>query len=109
MDSREIWEIVIGIGLLISVYILTRHFHAWRMARVYKAIVRDLQQKGALDSSSAVALPYSQPNLFRMGTRDYLPKMLQYMTANGMVGMTEDGRYYLLRSGATSQDLQGRS
>jgi len=96
MDSRETWEIIIGVCVLIGVYILTRRYHAWRMARAYTAIVKDLEQKGALDPSSAVALPYARQNLFRMGMRDYLPKVLQYMIVDNVVGVTADDRHYLM-------------
>jgi len=97
MSSSETWEIVIGVCALIGVYILTRRYHACRMARAYNVIVKDLEQKEAMDPSSAVDLPYSRQNIFRIGARDYLPKMLQQMTAHSIVGMTADGKYYLLR------------
>jgi hypothetical protein len=95
LNGSETWEIIIGVCVLIAVYILTRRYHAWRMARAYNVILKDLEQKEAVDPSSAVGLPYSRQNLFRMGTRDYLPKMLQQMTAHGMVSVTADGRYYV--------------
>ena len=98
LNMSETGQIVIGLCVLIAVYILTRRYHAWRMARAYNVIIRDLEQKEALDPSSAVDLPYARQNIFRMGTRDYLPKMLQYMTAHNIVGVTPDGRYYLLQS-----------
>jgi hypothetical protein len=86
LNGSETWEIIIGLCVLIAVYILTRRYHAWRMARAYNVIIKDL-----------VELPYARQNLFRMGTRDYLPKMLQYMTAHDMVRVTADGRYYVSR------------
>jgi len=107
LDSSETWEIIIGVGVLIGVYILTRRYHAWRMARAYKAIVKDLERKEAMNASSAVELSYSRQNLFRMGTRDYLPKMLQYMTAQNIVGVTADGRYYLSHPRGSGDRPQG--
>jgi hypothetical protein len=95
VNISETGQIVIGVCLLIGVYILTRRFHAWRMARVYTLIVKDLEEKGAVDPSSAVELPYAQRNMFRIGTRDYRPKVLEYMTLNNVVAVTADGRYYL--------------
>ena len=95
MNISETGQIIIGIGVLIVVYILTRRYHAWRMARVYKFIIRDLEEKAAVDPSSAVDLPYSRKDMFRIGTRDYRPKVLQYMTLNNIVGMTANGKYYL--------------
>jgi len=99
LNISETGQIIIGICVLIIVYILTRRYHAWRMARVYTFIIKDLEQKEAIDPSSAVDLPYSRKNMFRIGTRDYRPKVLQFMTLNGIVGVTTDGKYYLLRRG----------
>jgi len=105
MNISEAGEIAICLVLLVAVYILTRHYHAWRMARAYNVILKDLEKKGAVDPSSAVDLPYSRQNIFRIGTRDFLPKMLQYMAANNIVGMTSDGRYYMLRKDASLKNL----
>lgn len=98
----ETGQIVIGVCVLVAVYILTRRYHAWRMARAFNGIIRDLEQKEAVNPSSALDLPYARPNMFRFGTRDYRPKVLQYMTAHNIVGVTGDGRYYLLNREAGS-------
>ena len=95
MNISETGQIVIGACALIVVYILTRRYHAWRMSRVYAAIIKDLEQKEAVDPSSAVELPYARRNMFRIGTRDYRPKVLEYMTLSNVVGVTESGKYYL--------------
>jgi len=95
VNISETGQIIIGICVLIGVYILTRRYHAWRMARVYALIIKDLEQREAVDPSTAVELPYSRRNMFRIGTRDYRPKVLEYMTINNIVGMTADGKYYL--------------
>ncbi|MCF8146850.1 MAG: hypothetical protein K9N21_23330 [Deltaproteobacteria bacterium] len=99
MDNSETWEIIIGVCVLIGVYVLTRRYHAWRMARAYKVIIKDLEQKEAVNPFSAVELPYSRQKIVRIGTRDYRPKMLQYMTGRNIVGVTADGRYYLSHPG----------
>jgi hypothetical protein len=101
----ETGKLIICICVLIAVYILSRRYHAWRMARAYRFIIKDLEQREAVDPSSAVNLPYSRQNIFRMGTRDYLPKMLQYMAVNNIVGVTADGRYYVFKRKA---DLEMR-
>ena len=105
MNISETGQIIIGVCVLIVVYILTRRYHAWRMARVYTLIIKDLEQKGAIDPSSAVDLPYSRKNMFRIGTRDYRPKVLEFMTLNNIVGVTANGRYYLLNRKAGSEIL----
>ena len=88
-------QIVVGIVVLIGVYMLTRQFHAWQMRRAYLKVLNDLKQKEAFDPSSAVDLPYARTRIFRVGTRDYRPKAVQYMTQTGVVVMTDNGRYYL--------------
>ncbi len=93
---------MIGFCALAAAFILTRHYHAWRMAKAYQRIVRDLTERGAVDFSSAVQLPYARQSIFRMGLRDYLPKTLAYMAANNVVGTTPDGRYYLLGKGESA-------
>jgi len=105
MNMSEAGKIIIGICALVAVYILTRQYHAWQMARAFKRIIRDLKEKGAMDASSAVDLPYARQNIFRMGLRDYTPKTLQYMTDHNIVGVTPDGRYYLSGSGVGFKNL----
>ncbi|HDZ90813.1 MAG: hypothetical protein JRJ09_15155 [Deltaproteobacteria bacterium] len=94
----ETTQIVVGVIVLIVVYILTRQFHAWQMRRAYTTVLKDLRQKEAFDPSSAVELPYAKVRIFRVGTRDYRPKAVQYMTETGVAAMTDDGRYYLTGS-----------
>lgn len=92
---NETPQIIIGIGVLIGVYLLTRRFHAWRLQRAYLFIIRDLKKKGAFEMQSAVNLPYAKVQLFRIGTRDYRPRALQHLTMHGIVLETDNGRYYL--------------
>ncbi len=98
MNLSETGQIVIGVGVLIVVYVLTRRYHAWRMAQTYTRIMKDLEQKEAVDPASAVDLPYARPSLFRVGLRDYRPKALAFMTLNNIVGVTPNGRYYLKKT-----------
>lgn len=91
----ETGRIILAICILILVYILTRKVHAWRIKRAFVRIVKDLEQEGALDPSSAIQLPYAKKFMFRFGTRDYRPKALEYLIVSNIVGMTESGKYYL--------------
>ena len=91
----EIGRIIFAICILIVVYILTRKFHAWKMRQTYIFIVKDLEQKGAVDPSSAIELPYAKKAIFRIGIRDYRPKAIEYMVVSNIIGMTDSGRYYL--------------
>ncbi len=89
-------QIAIGVCLLILAFSLSRIIVAWQLKRAARFIVKDLQTKKALDPDSAVELPYSKTQIFRLGIRDYRPKVLEYMVAQGGVGITEDNRYYLI-------------
>jgi len=91
----ETSRIILGICILILVYVLTRRAHAWRIRRAYIFIIKDLEQKGALDDSSAVELPYAKKSVFRGGMRDYRPKALEYLVLSNIVGMVDSGKYYL--------------
>jgi hypothetical protein len=93
---NETTEIIVGIGVLVAVYILTRHFHSWRYSRAYVFVINDLKKRGALNPASAVELPYAKKSMLRMGTRDYRPKALEHLAMKQIIGMTAIGRYYLV-------------
>lgn len=98
-------QIIVGVILLIGVYLLTRKFHAWQMRRAYTTVLKDLEQREAFDPSSAVELPYTKVGIFRMGTRDYRPKAVQYMIQTGVAVMTADGKYYLREGKSETRNL----
>ncbi len=93
---NETTEIVVGVCILAAVYILTRHYHSWRFSRTYFSIINDLKKRGALNSATAVELPYAKKSLLRIGARDYRPKALEHLAMKQIVGMTDSGRYYLM-------------
>ena len=93
---NETVEIIVGVGVLVAVYILTRHFHSWRFSRTYVSIMNDLKKKGAVNPASAVELPYAKKSMLRIGTRDYRPKALEHLAMKQIIGMTDSGRYYLI-------------
>jgi hypothetical protein len=93
---NETTEIIVGIGVLVAVYILTRHFHSWRYSRAYVFIMDDLKKREAVNPASAVDLPYASKSLFRMGSRDYRPKALEHLAIKQIIGITAAGRYYLI-------------
>lgn len=95
LNMSETIRTILAICILIIVYILTRRVHGWRIKRAYTVIIKDLEQKGALDSTSAVVLPYAKKGLFRVGVRDYRPKALEYLILGNIVGVTDSGKHYL--------------
>lgn len=81
---------------MVGVFVLTRFIISWKFRRVSMAIIRELEEREARDPLSAAELPYSKPNLLRIGLRDYHSKALEYMVAEGVVARTQAGKYYLL-------------
>lgn len=94
-NMSETNQIIIGICILIVVVMLSRKFHAWKIKRAYFSIVRDIKAKSAFDPKSAVDLPYARNPMFRVGLRDHRPIALEHLVQDNIVGVTEDGRYYL--------------
>ena len=91
----ETAEFIIAFCILIGVIALTRKFHAWKTQRAYHFIVQDLKTKGAYDPESAIELPYAKRNILRMGIRDHRPTAIDHLVLENIVGISEDGKYYL--------------
>jgi hypothetical protein len=91
----ETTELILGIAALILVITLTRRYHAWRFKRAFSFIIDDLKQKGAYSAPSAVALPYTEKNILKMGLRQHYPQALERLVMENIVAKTEDDRYYL--------------
>lgn len=88
-------ELIIGIGVLILVFVLSRKFHAWKINRAYIFIIEDLKAQGAFDPASAVDLSYARNAMFRIGYKDHRPTALKQLISNNIVGTTTDDHYYL--------------
>lgn len=93
----DVIQIIAGVFFLILVFILTRYGMAWRIRRACMFILRDLENREALDPDSAVELLYAKRDFLRIGLRDFRPKALQDMVQGGLIGMTAEGKYYLKR------------
>ncbi len=91
----EAIQIILFICILVMAFILTGKINTWKTKRAHVFIIKDLEAKGAFDLSSAVVLPYTRSNVFRMGMWDFRPKALEYMIARNIVGVTGEGKYYL--------------
>jgi hypothetical protein len=82
--------------VLIGVYFLTQWGVMRMTKRTCRAIIKDLDGRGAYDSESAAVLPYAKrKGFFHIGARDYKPQALQYLIHREIVLTTDDGRYYL--------------
>jgi hypothetical protein len=89
-------QLIISILLLVIALILSRQFHAWKIKKAYLRIIEDLKSREAFNPESAIALPYAKRSVLRFGLRDHRPMALKGLVAENIVGVTEDGRYYIL-------------
>jgi hypothetical protein len=96
LKPSDLIQIVVGIVFLIAAFLLSRLIVVWQMRRAAAFIMKDLEGKRALDQESAVTLPYSKGELFKLGIRDYRPKALEFMVTQGVVGITADNKYFLV-------------
>ena len=96
-------QIIIGILFLIVVFIATRYGIFLRIKGACNNVIKDLERRGAFDAASAVELPYAKKNYFHIGLRDFRPKAVQSLLEGGVVGKTENERFYLK---VRSADLQ---
>ena len=85
----------IAICILFVVVIATRKFHAWKLKQTYFSIVKDIKARRAFDSQTAVDLSYARSPMFRVGLRDLRPIALEHLVQDDIVGVTDDGKYYL--------------
>ena len=89
-------EIITAILVLGAAILLTRQFHAWKLKRAYLKIIEDLKSKGAHTPATAVDLSYARRSALKFGVRDHRPTAMKGLVTENIVGITEDGRYYLL-------------
>jgi hypothetical protein len=91
----ESMQIIIGILAVLIVYILSMLGAGWWTRRVCLKIIRELEEKGALNAPTAVALPYDKIKYFKISYRDYRPKALKSLVMSEVVCRTFSGQYYL--------------
>jgi len=95
-------KLALAIALLVGVYLLTRRVNAWRAKRALSGVIRILEQAEARDPASAVPLYRAKVGFSSMGVRDFRPGAVQALLASGVVGKTEEGKYYLKQEGPDS-------
>jgi hypothetical protein len=88
--------------MLVAALLLVLRITGWKMKKAANAIIEDLRMQGALDPASAVELPYSKEDFFRVGVRDYRPKALAALVTQDIIRIHEGKKYYL-REGHTLQ------
>lgn len=88
-------QIFLAFGFMVAMYFISRSIAARKLQKVSESIIRELEAREAFDTFSAVDLPYSKPNLIRLGMRDYNYKALEYMINEGVIVKTAQAKYYL--------------
>jgi hypothetical protein len=91
----ESMQIIIGIFAVLVVYLLAMLGTGWWTKQVSLAIMKELEDRGAINAATAVDLPYDKINYFKVGYRDYRPKALEMLVLSEIVCKTFQGRYYL--------------
>jgi hypothetical protein len=91
----ETVKIVLMVLLTIGAFMISRRIAGWQMNKAGESIIRDLKEKKAFDPESAVELPYCKSRMFRIGLRDYRPRMMEQLVKHDVVRILEGGKYYL--------------
>jgi len=91
----ESMQIIIGIVAVLVVYLLAMLGTGWWTKQVSLAMMKELEDKGAINAATAVDLPYDKINYFKVGYRDYRPKALEMLILSEVICKTFQGRYYL--------------
>ena len=91
----EPFQIVLGFLFLVALFLLTRWLMVLKIRSTCHGIIKELENRKAFSSDTAVFLTYDRPHLFNIGLRDYRPKALEALVQSGVIIKTETGRYYL--------------
>ena len=91
----ESMQIIFAIVIMLIVLALALLGVGWWMNRVCLKIIQELKNKGAVNATAAVTLPYAKTAFFRIGLRDYRPKALEALLINEVVNRTDNDQYYL--------------
>jgi hypothetical protein len=91
----ETVKIVLMVLLTIGAFIFSRWIAGWQMNKAGASIIRDLKEKKAFDPESAVELPYCKSRMFRLGLKDYRPRVMKQLITHDVVRMLAGEKYYL--------------
>jgi hypothetical protein len=98
----ETVKVILMVLLTIGAFIFSRFIAGWQMNKAGQSIIRDLEKKKAFDPESAVELPYCKNRMFRLGMKDYRPRVMKQLIMHDVVRLLEGEKYYL--SGRKTSD-----
>ena len=58
-------------------------------------IISDLKNQNAYTPESAIDLLYAKRSVVKLGMRDHRPMAMDHLAFDNIVGVTEEGKYYL--------------
>lgn len=67
----------------------------WGIRKYCFKIIAEMEAQGAFSPGSAVNLPDTRGNFFKMGIGNYRPKALNVLLADKIVIKSNSGKYYL--------------
>ena len=88
-------QIPLLIVAIIIFYFLLLLIAGWGIRRYCFKIIAEMEEQRAYSAGSAVNLPDTQGNFFKMGLGNYRPKALQILLADKLVVKTGNDKYYL--------------
>jgi hypothetical protein len=103
----ETVKIVLMVLLTIGAFIFSRWITGWQMNKAGASIIRDLKEKKAFDAESAVELPYCKSRMFRIGMKDYRPRVMKQLIVHDVVRMQAGEKYYLCEGCILSEKGDG--
>ena len=100
-------QIILALIILVLAFMGAKKIQGMKINRAFRVVINDLKQQEALDQSTAVPLPYATRAFFQIGLRDYRPKAVLYLVQYGIIGVTEDKQFYLIKD-VSEELLRGR-
>lgn len=88
-------QIILACIILVIAFILSRRILAYKMVKAYNSIMNELKEKGAYSPESAAELRGMNRYPLRFGLKDYRPKVLQQLIIQDIIGMNEEGAYFI--------------
>jgi hypothetical protein len=88
-------QILLLLVAIIIFYFLLLLIAGWGIRKYCFKIIAELEEQRAFSSGSAVNLPDTRGNFFKMGLGNYRPKALQILLADKIVIKTGGAKYYL--------------
>lgn len=100
----ETAKIIFMLLLTLGAFLIARRIAGWQMKKAGEFIIKDLKDKRAFTPESAVELPYCKNRIFRVGLKDYRPRVMEQLVKHDVVRMLEGGKYYLCEGRLQSEN-----